>query len=88
MSDQEQPSDTEQRGRRFRIGRKVKPQVPETYATQAMREAETEDADRGTPEMDRSLRQGCTGCLRVTILFFIIMIASIVATCAIRRGGV
>lgn len=78
----------EQQFRRFRIGRKVKEQTPEYYSQQVMREVETDTADRGTPEMDREVRKGCTGCLRVTLLFFLIMLASIVATWFIRRGGV
>lgn len=83
--------------RRFRIARKVKdtppappPQQkdPEPYSQQVMREAETDTAEKGTPEMDRAVSKGCMGCLRVTILFFIIMLASIVATWFIRRQGV
>lgn len=86
--------------RRFRIARKVKdapaapsspPQQqkePEPYSQQVMREAETDTADKGTPEMDRAVSKGCMGCLRVTILFFLIMLASIVATWFIRRQGV
>lgn len=83
--------------RRFRIARKVKdapeapppPQKdPEPYSQQVMREAETDTTDKGTPEMDRAVSKGCMGCLRVTILFFLIMLASIVATWFIRRQGV
>ncbi|HYG56526.1 MAG TPA: hypothetical protein VD902_00460 [Symbiobacteriaceae bacterium] len=79
---------SDQKGKRFHIGRRVKPKPPEPYSQQVMREVETDTADRGTPEMDREVRKGCTGCVRVMALFFLIMIASIVATCAIRRGGV
>lgn len=74
--------------RRFRIGRKVKPKEVETYAQQAIREAETDDADKGTPEMDRAVSRGCVGCLRVALLFFAIILASIIATWFIRRQGV
>ena len=83
--------------RRFRIARKVKdtPEAPPTqqkepepYSQQVMREAEADTADKGTPEMDRAVSKGCMGCLRVTILFFLIMLASIVATWFIRRQGV
>lgn len=80
--------DREQGFRRFRISRKVKEQVPETYAQQALREATTDDADKGTPEMDRAVSKGCMGCLRVTLLIFMIMLASIIATWFIRRPGV
>lgn len=76
--------------RRFRIARKVKEtdKVPETYAEQAMREVETDPADKGTPEMDREVSKGCMGCLRVTLFFFLLILASIVATWFIRRQGV
>jgi hypothetical protein len=86
--------------RRFRIARKVKdapatppappatPKDPETYAQKVMREVETDTADKGSPEMDRAVSKGCMGCLRVTVLFFLIMLASIVATWFIRRQGV
>ncbi|MDF2629355.1 MAG: hypothetical protein K0R39_3186 [Symbiobacteriaceae bacterium] len=53
-----------------------------------MREVETDTADKGSPEMDRAVSKGCMGCLRVTVLFFLIMLASIVATWFIRRQGV
>ncbi|HYF91769.1 MAG TPA: hypothetical protein VD969_05955 [Symbiobacteriaceae bacterium] len=82
MSDDQRPS------RRFRITRKVKKPDPEPYAQQVMREVETEDVRRSTPEMDRAVSKGCMGCLRVSLLFVIIMLASIIATWCIRRQGV
>lgn len=62
--------------RRFRLIRKVKTEQPPAV--------EADDADPGTPEMDRSVRQGCTGCVRVTGLIFVIMAASIIGTCFIN----
>ncbi len=73
--------------RRFRFARRVKESLPETREAREMRQLEhpQDDADRGTPEQDRSLRQGCGGCLNVTLLLFVIMVASIIGTCAIRK---
>jgi hypothetical protein len=76
----------QQHFRRFRIARKVKD--PEYYSEQVMREVEHDTADRGTPAMDREVAQGCMGCLRVTLLFFLIILASIIATWFIRKHGV
>jgi hypothetical protein len=72
--------------RRFRIARKVK--EPEYYSEQVMREVEQDTADHGTPAMDREVSKGCMGCLRVTLLFFLIILASIIATWFIRKHGV
>jgi hypothetical protein len=75
-----------ERPQRFRLSRKVTAEPVRTREEVEMKALEElDDADRGTPEQDASLRQGCTGCLRVTGLFFIIMLTSIVATWFIRR---
>lgn len=85
MADENEKQEAEG-SRRFRLTRKVKTEPVLTREEKEMKALEAEeDADRGTPEMDRELRKGCTGCLRVTTLFFVIMIASIIATCAIKR---
>jgi hypothetical protein len=86
MSEQQEPQ--RPRSRRFRVVRRVPTNSPTPYADEVRKQVEQEDADRGTPEMNRSVNEGCMGCLRVTLLFLLIMIASIVATCAITRKGV
>lgn len=89
MSDEKETNQPQDKARRFRIVRKVKTEIPETYAQQAVREAQQEDdADRGSPEMNREVNKGCMGCLRLVALFLLIMIASIVATWCITRKGV
>lgn len=97
MSDEHQgPEDpAEEKGRRFRLGRKVKDQAaPKTAAPPLESREEKEmhdlaamgdDADRGTPEMDASLRAGCTSFIRLIGLFFVIMFASIIATWCFKR---
>ncbi|HWI65516.1 MAG TPA: hypothetical protein VNT75_27105 [Symbiobacteriaceae bacterium] len=87
MSDKQ---DEKQSFKRFRITRKVKPEkppepAPEPYSQKVLREVATDDADKGTPEMDRAVSRGCMGCLRVTLLFFLIIGASIITTWCIRR---
>lgn len=87
MSDKQDPK---QSFRRFRIARKVeepkpKEPSPEPYSQKVLREAELDDADRGTPEMDRAVSRGCMGCLRVTILIFLIIAASVIATMCMRN---
>jgi|GEM_PF-3128735 len=84
------PSGADQKGRRFRLARKVKPQAPpappatdpETREQKEMRDlaAMGDEADRGTPEQDASLRAGCTSFLRVVGLFFLLMFGSIIVT--------
>jgi len=76
----------EDKSRRFRLTRKVKDNPTTTREEREMKTLKEDDADPGTPEQDRALRQGCTGCLKVTALFFLIMFASILATCAINRN--
>lgn len=72
--------------RRFRVGRRVKTPPAEPYSQQVLREVEQEeDADRGSPEMRRFATQSCSGCFQVTLLFFLIMILSIVVTFAVRK---
>ncbi|MFZ5823592.1 MAG: hypothetical protein ACOY94_04560 [Bacillota bacterium] len=86
-------SDSDERGRRFRLTRKVKPRdVPKDPAPVTREEKELrqlaemgDDADRGTPEEDASLRAGCTSMVRVVMLFFVVMFGSIVATWCIKR---
>lgn len=56
-----------------------------TLETPGLLPEELDDADRGTPEMDQSLRQGCSGCFNVTLLVFVIMVASVLGTCALQR---
>jgi hypothetical protein len=89
MSDDKQPNDQD-KSRRFRITRKVKPtpKDPETYAEQVMRELPTDEADPGTKGMQFEVGQGCMGCFWVTLLVIVIMLVSIVATWFIRRQGV
>lgn len=75
--------------RRFRLSRKVNtPPTVETEAEKAMREVDQDDADKGSPEMNAAVNRGCSGCLNVTFFFFLIMIASIIATFFIIRKGV
>ena len=85
MADEKEPPKEPEESRRFRLSRKVKSEPVLTREEKEMKALEEDDADRGTPAMDRELRKGCTGCLRVTTLFFVIMIASIIATCSIRQ---
>jgi hypothetical protein len=75
----------EDKSRRFRLTRKIKGAPTTTREEREIKALEEDDADPGTPEQDRALRHGCTGCLKVTGLFFLIMFASIFATCAINR---
>jgi hypothetical protein len=88
-------SGSEEKGRRFRLVRKVKSQGPpkpqspgfETREEKELRDlaAMGDDADRGTPEQDASLREGCMSMVRVVGLFFVVMFASIIATWCIKR---
>lgn len=84
MANEKEPERPQDKWRRFRVARKVKEQPVEPREQRELREAEEDDALRGTPEQDRAVRQGCNGCLKVTALFFLIMIASIFTTCYIR----
>lgn len=87
VDDQERKEPADQ-ARRFRLGRKVKPAPIETREEREMRElqqVEEEEALRGSPEFERFTRKGCGGCLNITVLIFVIMIASIIGTCAARR---
>lgn len=85
--------DNERKGKRFRLARKVKPQeAPRGPAVESREEKEMrqlaemgEDADRGTPAQDASLRAGCTSMVRVVMLFFVVMFGSIIATWCIKR---
>lgn len=77
--------------RKFTLARRVKekpPEPPRPYSEQVLNEVEQDTAEKGTPEMQRAVNHGCSGCLKVTLLFFLIMAASILATCVIRRTGV
>jgi|GEM_PF-3543381 len=87
MSDQEKKNDGHP-GKRFRITRRVKPEPVRPYSEQVLSEVDQDDADKGTPAMNREVTRGCSGCLNVTLLIFLIMIASIVATFFITRKGV
>lgn len=84
----ESPNSPE-KARRFRVARKVKPQPPPVLSReeQEMRDlaAMGDDADRGTPEQDASLRAGCSSMIRVVGLFFLVMIGSIIATMFLRK---
>lgn len=72
-----------EKGRRFRLVRKVKSQG---HPTELRELADMgDDADRGTPEQDASLREGCMSMVRVVGLFFVVMFASIIATWCIKR---
>lgn len=85
----------EEKGRRFRLTRKVKTEEPpkaaanpaESREEREMRElAEMgDDADRGTPEEDASLRRGCMSMVRVVMFFFVVMFGSIIATWCFKR---
>lgn len=86
-------AESEEKGRRFRLTRKVKPQEPPKAQDMESREHKEmralaemgDDADRGTPEQDAALRAGCSSMVRVVMLFFLVMFASIVATFFIKR---
>lgn len=94
MTDEKEPT-LDEKGRRFRLARKVKPrepQPPKAPAIESREEREMrdlanmgDDADRGTPEQDAALRRGCTSFVRVVILFFVVMFGSILATMCIKR---
>lgn len=77
----------EKRRRRFRLSRKVQQPMPQTREEQEMKAlaAAADDADRGTPEQDLALRQGCTSIIKLVGFFFVVMAVSIIATCAIRK---
>lgn len=84
----QRPEDDNEKSRRFRIARKVKEAPIKTDAERAMEELEQEDdADRGTVQMNREVNRGCGSCLNVTLLLFVIMIASILGTCYMRKTG-
>jgi hypothetical protein len=86
MAGENERPEQESKWRRFRVGRKVKPNPVETDHEKALRELEEEDdADRGTPEMDRSVRKGCTGCLYVSGLIVALFFLTILGNCA--RGN-
>ncbi|HEY3366622.1 MAG TPA: hypothetical protein VGK74_16325 [Symbiobacteriaceae bacterium] len=85
MDDENRGPESDPKARRFRVGRRVKNPPAEPYADQMLREVAQDDADRGTPEMNRGVTQGCSGCAKVALLFFAILAASLVANCAIRR---
>jgi len=63
--------------RRYRLVRRV-----ETREEREMRElaAMGEEADRGSPERDAGLGQGCLSFVRVMVLFFALMFGSILVT--------
>lgn len=93
MSDENERKgpESEEKGRRFRLGRKVKSQ-PQAPVIESREETEMrnlaemgDDADRGTPEQDAAVRAGCMSFVRVVGLFFVVMFASIVATWCIKR---
>lgn len=86
MAGENERPEEEPKGRRFRVVRKVKPDPVETDREKALREfAEEDDADRGTPEMDRATRKGCTGCLYVSGLIVALFFLTILGNCA--RGN-
>lgn len=90
MPEDTQRPDPVKKARRFRVTRKVKtsqrPPTVETDAQRAMRELEEgDDADQGYPEMRREINRGCGGCVNVAILLLVIMVASIITTCAMRK---
>jgi hypothetical protein len=96
MTDEQRPRN-DKKPRRFRLIRKVEPVQPKPAGENPDTEVksrlereleEPDDADKGTPEMDRAVREGCNGCVKVMLLFLLIMVASIVTTCAINRKGV
>jgi hypothetical protein len=88
MADDQNRNEPEAKGRRFRLGRKVKtpPATPDTQAERDLKEVEPEEeALRGSPEFEAFTRRGCGGCVNLTVLIFVIMMASIIGTCVIRR---
>lgn len=80
-------SQGDEKRRRFRLSRKVQEPMPKTREEQEMEAlaAQEDDADRGTPEQDLALRQGCTSIIKLVGFFFLVMAVSIIATCAIRK---
>lgn len=89
MSDEQDPK--KPAPRKFSLARRVKekpPEPPQPYSQQVLKEVEQDEADKGTPEMQRAVNQGCSGCWKVMLLFFLIMFTSILGTCVIRRAGV
>ncbi len=83
----QQPNQSE-KGRRFRLSRRVTGTGSPSQREPLSREEREmqdladmgDDADRGTPEQDASLRAGCMSFVRVVMLFFVIMFGSIIVT--------
>jgi hypothetical protein len=88
MAEENERPNPDEKGRRFRITRKVKePVIPESEGSKAMREAEQEEeALRGSREFQQFTTRGCKGCLNLTLLIFVIMLASIIGTCAFKNN--
>lgn len=87
MDDEQKPGEEKEKApRRMRLIRSVRTPPPPPPPPEGIGPAEPleDEADPGTPEMDASLRRGCTGCLNVTGLIFVIMILSIIGTCYLR----
>ncbi len=88
MAEEKERPQAQQKARRFRIARRVKTKqekLEKTWSERELEALEEDDADRGTPEMNAYVNQGCAGCYKVTLLMLVIMIASIIGTCIIRR---
>lgn len=89
MADDNERTEGDESPRRFRFTRKVKTPKQEpvrTYAEQEMKALEEADeAEKGSPEMHREVNRGCRSCLNVTLLILIIMVGSIITTCAVRQ---
>jgi hypothetical protein len=88
MSDDQDQNQPAEKARRFRLGRKVKtpPAAPDTQAERDLIAVEQEEeALKGSPEFEAFTRRGCGGCVNLTVLIFVIMVASIIGTCVIRR---
>lgn len=84
VDDEQKPGEAKEKApRRMRLIRNVRTPPPPPDGL-GPAEPPEDEADPGTPEMDASLRRGCTGCLNVTGLIFVIMLLSIIGTCYLR----
>lgn len=71
------------RYQRFRVRRRVPVDQFKTREQRELEEMEKLPEVEKGPLDDGGLKGGCYGCLSVMVLFFVIMIASIIATCII-----
>lgn len=83
MSDEKDSPQQGEHRRRFRLVRKVASPPPETREEQELKALAEDDALRGSPEQLAELNRGCSGCWKVTLLILVIMMASVIGTCAL-----